>query len=123
MHIQRLKTNPGSEIRMRFPSLAPWRIGIPLRILLLVLAAFFPVQSVHAQETYDVIIRNGKVFDGMGNPWFHADVALNGDRIAAVGDLSDARGLEEIDAEGLFVAPGLSSTPIPMPAAVWRLRV
>ena len=62
------------------------------------------------QNSYDVIIRNGKVLDGMGNPWFYADVALNGDRIAAVGDLSDARGTEEIDATGLFVAPGFIDT-------------
>ena len=95
---------------MRFPSLAPWRIGIPLRILLLVLAAFFPVQSVHAQETYHVIIRNGKVFDGMGNPWLYADVALEGDRIVAVGDLTNARGTDEIDATGLYLAPGFIDT-------------
>ena len=68
------------------------------------------------RDAYDVIIRNGKVFDGTGNPWFHADVALNGDRIAAVGDLSAARGREEIDATGpLWWLLG-SSTPIPTPA-------
>ncbi len=61
-------------------------------------------------DTYDVIIRNGKVFDGMGNPWLHADVALSGDRIAAMGDLSDAHGREEIDATGLMVAPGFIDT-------------
>ena len=62
------------------------------------------------EEIYDVIIRNGKVFDGMGNPWFHADVALEGDRIAAVGELDHARGREEIDATGLYVAPGFIDT-------------
>jgi len=61
-------------------------------------------------DTYDVIIRNGRVFDGMGNPWFYADVALQGDRIAAVGDLSQAEGIEEIDATGLFVSPGFIDT-------------
>lgn len=66
--------------------------------------------AVPGEDVYDVIIRNGRVFDGMGNPWFHADVALNGDRIAAIGDLSEARGLEEIDAAGLFVAPGFIDT-------------
>jgi gamma-glutamyltranspeptidase len=62
------------------------------------------------QHLYDVIIRNGKVLDGMGNPWLYADVALEGDRIAAVGDLTNARGREEIDATGLFVAPGFIDT-------------
>ena len=38
----------------------------------------------------DVIIRNGRVIDGTGNPWFLAEVALDGDRIAAVGDLGAA---------------------------------
>ncbi|MFH1766186.1 MAG: gamma-glutamyltransferase, partial [Gemmatimonadota bacterium] len=62
------------------------------------------------RDAYDVIIRNGKVLDGMGNPWFYADVALNGDRIAAVGDLSAAHAREEIDATGLMVAPGFIDT-------------
>ncbi len=63
-----------------------------------------------AQESYDVLIRNGKVFDGSGNPWFLADVAFRGDRIAAVGDLSGDRGRVEIDAAGLFVSPGFIDT-------------
>lgn len=68
------------------------------------------LQDTSSPPTYDVIIRNGKVFDGMGNPWFYADVALEGDRIAAVGDLNEARGLEEIDATGLYVSPGFIDT-------------
>ncbi len=53
-----------------------------------------------------MIIRNGRVLDGSGNPWFRADVALRGDRIAAVGDLDGAQAGREIDAAGLYVAPG-----------------
>lgn len=63
-----------------------------------------------AQDTYDVVIRNGMVLDGTGNPWFRADVAFRGDRIVAVGDLSGARGREEVDATGLVVAPGFIDT-------------
>ena len=59
-----------------------------------------------AQEGYDVIIRGGRVLDGSGTPWFRADVALRGDRIAAIGDLADARATTVIDAQGLYVAPG-----------------
>ena len=44
--------------------------------------------------------------DGTGNPWFHGDVGIRGDRIVAVGDLSDARADRVIDATGLVVAPG-----------------
>lgn len=58
-----------------------------------------------AQE-YDVLIRNGRVLDGTGNPWYRADVAVVGDRIAAVGDLSDATARRVIDAAGLYVMPG-----------------
>jgi N-acyl-D-amino-acid deacylase len=56
-----------------------------------------------AQEA-DVVIRNGTVYDGSGSPGVAADVALRGDRIAAVGP--GARGRVEIDAAGLAVAPG-----------------
>lgn len=66
--------------------------------------------SSGSSDVYDVVIRNGKVFDGMGNPWFSADVALNGDKIAAVGNLDGAVGREEIDATGLYVSPGFIDT-------------
>jgi len=59
---------------------------------------------------FDILIRNGRIFDGMGNPWFYGDVALNGDGIAAVGDLSGATGRQEIDAAGLYLAPGFIDT-------------
>lgn len=54
---------------------------------------------------YDIVIRNGKVMDGTGNPWFYADVAVSGDRIAAVGRI-EGSAKREIDAKGLVVAPG-----------------
>ena len=54
---------------------------------------------------YDLVIRNGTVVDGTGRPSFRGDVAVTGDRIAAVGDL-DGDGRESIDAEGRVVSPG-----------------
>ncbi len=54
---------------------------------------------------YDLVIRNGTVVDGTGRPSFRGDVAVTGDRIAAVGDL-DGEGRETIDAEGHVVSPG-----------------
>src|SRR5512145_1370640 len=56
-------------------------------------------------EQYDVVIRGGTVYDGTGAPGLAADVALRGDRIAAIGTV-DGRGRDEIDARGLAVAPG-----------------
>ena len=55
---------------------------------------------------YDVIVRGGTVFDGLGNPGREADIGIVGDRIAAVGKLGRARGRLEIDARGQAVAPG-----------------
>lgn len=57
-------------------------------------------------QQYDCIIRNGTIYDGSGSPPITGDVAINGETIAAVGNLGDARGRQEIDASGLAVAPG-----------------
>jgi N-acyl-D-amino-acid deacylase len=54
----------------------------------------------------DLVIRGATVFDGSGAPRFRADVAVEGDRIRAVGDLASVSGAEEVDAAGLALAPG-----------------
>lgn len=54
---------------------------------------------------YDVVIRNGRVLDGMGNPWILADVGIIGGRFAKIGKVA-GRGVKEIDARGLYVSPG-----------------
>lgn len=59
----------------------------------------------HAQ-TYDVLIRGGRVLDGTGTPWVHADIAITAERIVAVGRLGDAKAKTLIDATGLYVSPG-----------------
>jgi N-acyl-D-aspartate/D-glutamate deacylase len=60
----------------------------------------------HAQQQYDLVIRNGRVVDGTGNPWFVGDVAIAGDRIVAVGRVPEGEAKRVIDAKGLVVAPG-----------------
>ena len=72
--------------------------GVGLSIILA--CAKKPVQE------YDVIIRGGNIYDGSGSSPYVGDVALQQDTIAAIGDLSDAKGKKEIDAKGLAVAPG-----------------
>ncbi len=57
-------------------------------------------------QSYDLLIRNGLVVDGTGAPAVRADLAVSGDRIAAIGDLRSARGEQEIDAGGRAVSPG-----------------
>jgi len=62
--------------------------------------------SCAAPPQYDVVIRHGTVYDGSGHPGTIADVAIQGDRIAAVGALGGVRAKQDIDASGLAVAPG-----------------
>ncbi|MCH7805398.1 MAG: D-aminoacylase [Acidobacteria bacterium] len=57
-------------------------------------------------QEYDIVIRNGTLYDGSGSAPFQGDLAIQGDTIAAVGSLGEARGRTEIEAEGLAVAPG-----------------
>jgi N-acyl-D-aspartate/D-glutamate deacylase len=54
---------------------------------------------------YDIVIRNGRVLDGMGNPWILADVGIRDGRFAKIGRIPE-RGAREIDARGLYVSPG-----------------
>ena len=58
------------------------------------------------ENAFDVIIRNGTVFDGTGSSPYTADVAISGDTIAAIGDLSGSNARKELDANGMAVAPG-----------------
>ncbi|MCI0570866.1 MAG: D-aminoacylase [Myxococcaceae bacterium] len=62
--------------------------------------------TASAPPAYDMVFAGGRVVDGTGAPSFEADVGIVGDRIAAIGDLSDARAKRRIDATGLVVAPG-----------------
>ncbi len=57
-------------------------------------------------SAFDIVIANGRVVDGGGLPWFRADVGVNGDRVAAVGNLATAEARRRIDAAGKVVAPG-----------------
>jgi N-acyl-D-amino-acid deacylase len=55
---------------------------------------------------YDTVIRNGRIIDGTGNPWYRGDIAIQGERIVAIGNLRDAIPKHVIDASGMVVAPG-----------------
>jgi N-acyl-D-amino-acid deacylase len=70
------------------------------------LAAFaLATPNAHQDPEYDVVIRGGRVLDGMGNPWIAADVAIEDGRFALVGRVT-GRGRQEIDARGRYVSPG-----------------
>src|SRR6266550_94100 len=55
---------------------------------------------------FDILITGGRVVDGSGNPWFHADMGITGDRLTAVGPLGQAEARVRIDAAGKVVSPG-----------------
>ncbi len=57
-------------------------------------------------QPYDLIIANGKIIDGTGNPWFYGDVGIRNGTIAAIGKLDRQQAARVIDASGLIVAPG-----------------
>jgi N-acyl-D-amino-acid deacylase len=102
----------GVTIETRRPSRIPkdmpmWSRTTALHICFCLLAIAFPGQPAQAEEpVYDLVIRHGKIVDGSGNPWFHGDVAIRGDRIVAVGRVPPGMSRREIDARGLVAAPG-----------------
>ena len=80
----------------------------PLRCLTVVATAVAAAAVVpHAQEpAFDLLIRNGRVIDGTGSPWYRADVAVRGDAIARIAYRIDAPAVRTIDARGQAIAPG-----------------
>src|SRR5262245_45316266 len=90
----------GPDEGMRFHTLTP---GFAAAFLLV---ACKSVPITPTNPSYDVLVRNGTIYDGSGQKPFVGDVAVKGDTIASVGKLEGARGRIEIDASGLAVAPG-----------------
>jgi N-acyl-D-amino-acid deacylase len=70
------------------------------------LALLISCASLKAADPYDLLIRNGTIYDGSGQAPFTGDVAVNGDKIAAVGRLANPQGRIELDARGLAISPG-----------------
>jgi N-acyl-D-amino-acid deacylase len=58
------------------------------------------------QDSFDIIIKGGRVIDGSGNPWYNADIGIIGERIIRIGNLDGASANKTIDATGLTVSPG-----------------
>jgi N-acyl-D-amino-acid deacylase len=75
-------------------------------VLSLLLGALAPLADEPQSPQYDLLIRNGTIVDGSGAPGFKADLAVKGDRVVRIGDLSGATATRVIDAAGLVVAPG-----------------
>jgi N-acyl-D-amino-acid deacylase len=76
-----------------------------LKAVIFALLCFLPI-LLFAQHHYDIILKNGKIVDGTGNPWFYGDVGIVGNKVISIGDLSKDKAAKTIDATGLIVAPG-----------------
>ncbi len=72
----------------------------------LAVAAFVSASATPQPDRFDVVIRNGRVLDGSGNPWIRADVGIRAGRIAALGALANAQAATVIDAANRLVTPG-----------------
>src|SRR5881275_3459772 len=72
---------------------------------LILSAAAAPLAAQNADPLYDLVIRNGRVLDGAGNPWILADVAIKDGRFVRIGRI-EGKGKREIDATGRYVSPG-----------------
>jgi len=79
-------------------------LHLPLVAFFSILQTFVPASF--AQESFDIIIKDGRIVDGSGNPWYNADVGIVGERITRIGNLDSANATQTIDATGLTVTPG-----------------
>jgi len=75
-------------------------VGAALAALL-----FFGCAQAAETTSYDIVIRNGRVLEGEGNPWVRADIAIADGKFAKIGRV-EGRGKREIDAQGDYVSPG-----------------
>lgn len=76
------------------------------KYLLFLIITLVSLVELSAQEAYDLLIINGQVMDGSGNPWFRADVAVKDNEIVKIGRIESRDAKKIIDAKGKIVAPG-----------------
>jgi N-acyl-D-amino-acid deacylase len=98
-------TTKGKLLCIKFLSCV-WQRPRRTCISLVIIALATLVPAYAQQPAYDFIIAGARVVDGTGAAWFYGDVAVKGDRIAAMGNLHDSVARQRIDAAGLVVSPG-----------------
>ncbi|MEZ4945194.1 MAG: D-aminoacylase [Cyclobacteriaceae bacterium] len=77
-----------------------------MKVSTLLLLSFLTFSWLSEAQTYDLLIKNGRIVDGTGSPWYTGDIAIKDNKIVAIGKLSNASATKSIDATGLIVAPG-----------------
>ena len=76
--------------------------AVLILLILMMVAWLSEAQDI----TYDLLIKNGRIVDGTGSPWYAGDLAIKDGKIAAIGRLTTAKARRTLDASGLVVAPG-----------------
>ena len=92
-----------------FKQTIPLKIMRSFKILLVVILLSASLTRALAQSlpaSFDVVITHGHIIDGTGSPWYSGDIGIRQGKIAAIGNLADAKTSRTIDAHGLVVAPG-----------------
>ena len=77
-----------------------------MKYLMLLLIVLISLDSCKSKQNFDTIIRNGLIYDGNGGEPYTADLAINADTIAFIGDLKNSSSKNDINASGMAVAPG-----------------
>jgi N-acyl-D-aspartate/D-glutamate deacylase len=77
-----------------------------IRAFALLLVCLAPSTLRAQDDSYDVVIQNGRIIDGTGSPWYAGDIGIRAGRIAAIGRLDSAAARQTVDAAGMVVAPG-----------------
>ncbi|WP_064197377.1 MULTISPECIES: amidohydrolase family protein [Emticicia] len=88
-------------------------------LLSLIIITIFPLNIIAQQ--YDIVIKNGRVIDGSGNPWFLADVGIKGGKITAIGSLKTSEAVKTIDAKNQIVCPGFIDVHTHVEDAIQKL--
>ena len=110
------------EIKLITPLIR--RLALPSLITLLgfSFAFLYSAKPQHAQaKDFDLLIKNGHIVDGTGNPWFAADIAIKNGRIAGIGHFAIERAARTIDAHGNIVAPGFIDVHTHIEGGITRL--
>src|SRR6266849_486805 len=75
-------------------------------LCVILLLSVAPIGAREQAQSFDIVITNGHIMDGTGSPWYAGDIGIRGGKIAAIGNLRDAKRTRTIDASNKVVAPG-----------------
>lgn len=96
----------GEKNKIAFGSCADCLFSKKMNMRIVLTLGLFFVWGCVAGQSFDLIIKNGRIIDGTGNSWYYGDVGVTGGKIAFIGRIDQAQGTRIIDAQRLLVAPG-----------------